>query len=108
VYGLMSYAVQQRAREIGIRMALGADRRQVRNLVMGQGLKVTIAGAVVGVAMALALTGTLAGFLFGVSTRDPIVFTAVPVVLTAVSLGAAWFPSRRAARVDPATALRHD
>jgi putative ABC transport system permease protein len=108
VYGLMSYAVQQRTREIGIRMALGADRGQVRNMVMSHAAKVTLAGATVGIATALALTRTIAGFLFGVSERDPIVFTAVPVALMAVSLTAAWFPSLRATRVDPATALRHD
>ena len=108
VYGLMSYAVQQRTREIGIRMALGADRRQVRNMVMGHGMTVTLAGAIVGIAAAFALTRTMAGFLFGVSARDPIVFTAVAVALMAVSLTAAWFPSVRATRVDPATALRHD
>ena len=108
VYGLMSYAVQQRTREIGIRMALGADRRQVRNMVMGHGIMVTLAGATTGVAAAFALTRTIAGFLFGVSARDPIVFTAVPVALMAVSLTAAWVPSLRATRIDPATALRHD
>jgi ABC-type antimicrobial peptide transport system permease subunit len=108
VYGLMAYAVQQRTREIGIRMALGADRGQVRNMVMGHAVKVTLAGTTVGIATALALTRTIAGFLFGVSERDPIVYTAVPVALMAVSLTAAWFPSLRATRVDPATALRHD
>ena len=108
VYGLMSFAVQQRTREIGIRMALGAARRQVRNMVMGHGMTVTLAGATVGIAAAFALTRTMAGFLFGVSARDPIVFTAVAVALMAVSLTAAWFPSVRATRVDPATALRHD
>jgi predicted permease len=108
VYGLMSYAVQQRTREIGIRMALGADRRQVWKMVMGHGMKVTLAGATLGIAAAFVLTRMIAGFLFGVSARDPVVFTAVPVVLMAVSLTAAWFPSLRATRVNPTTALRHD
>ena len=89
-------------------MALGADRRQVLNMVMGHGVIVTLAGITVGMVAAFALTRTIAGFLFGVSARDPIVFTAVPVALLAVSLTAAWFPSLRATRVDPATALRHD
>jgi hypothetical protein len=108
VYGLMSYAVFQRTREIGIRMALGADKRQVRNMVMRHGMSVTLAGAAIGIAAAAALTRLMASFLFGVTARDPIIFVAAPVVLIAVSLTAAWLPSVRATHIEPAAALRHE
>jgi putative ABC transport system permease protein len=108
VYGLMAYTVRQRTSEIGIRVALGADERRVRNLVLRQGMGVAMAGIVAGVASSFWLARLLAGFLFGVAPRDPAVFAAVPIVLFAVSLAAVWIPARRATRLDPIAALRQD
>jgi predicted permease len=108
VYGLMAYTVQQRSQEIGIRMALGAETGQVLKMVLAQGMILALAGVAVGVGAALALSRLLATFLFGVKPRDLTVFIAVPLVLCAVSLVAVWLPARRAARVDPATALRSE
>jgi hypothetical protein len=106
LYGLMAYSVQQRTQEIGIRMALGAEADTVRNMVIRQGMGVALVGVAVGLASALALTRLLASFLFGVTTHDPLVFVVVPVLLTVVAFAGVWFPARRAARVDPLTALR--
>ena len=106
VYGLMAYSVQQRTQEIGIRMALGAETGHVLKMVISQGMGLALAGVVVGVVSALGLSRLLASFLFGVKPRDLAVFIAVPLVLSAVSFVAVWLPARRAARVDPATALR--
>jgi predicted permease len=106
VYGLMGYSVQQRTQEIGIRMALGAETGHVLKMVISQGMCLALAGVVVGVGSALGLSRLLASFLFGVKPRDLAVFIAVPLVLSAVSFVAVWLPARRAARVDPATALR--
>jgi len=100
--------VQQRTREIGIRMALGAPAGTVRNMVIRQGLGLAAAGASLGLAAAFYLTRFLAGFLFGVKALDPLVFVAVPALLTAVALLAVWRPALRAARVDPLRALRHE
>jgi len=108
IYGLMGYSVQQRTREIGIRMALGAPAGTVRNMVIRQGLGLAAAGASLGLAAAFYLTRFLAGFLFGVKALDPLVFVAVPALLTAVALLAVWRPALRAARVDPLRALRHE
>jgi len=106
IYGLMAYSVEQRTQEIGIRMALGAVRRDVRRMIMKQGLTFALIGVLLGVAGAFALAKQIASFLFGVKAWDPWVFTAVPVVLLATSILAIWWPSIRATRVDPATALR--
>ena len=106
IYGLMAYSVQQRTQEMGIRMALGADRGRIRNLVVWQGMQLTIAGVVVGVCAALGLTRLIASLLFGVKFWDPIVFVTVPVVLAAVALLAVWLPATRASRLDPIEALR--
>jgi predicted permease len=108
IYGLMAYSVAQRTQEIGIRLALGADASQVKNMVVLQGLKLAIAGVVIGLAAAFLLSRVLAAFLFGVTARDPLVFAAVPTLLTAVALLAVWLPARRASRVDPILALRYD
>jgi predicted permease len=108
VYGLMAYSVQQRTQEIGIRMALGAETGHVLKMVISQGMGLALAGVVVGVGSALGLSRLLASFLFGVKPRDLAVFIAVPLVLSAVSFVAVWLPARRAARVDPATALRSE
>jgi len=98
--------VQQRTQEMGIRMALGADRGRIRNLVVWQGMQLTIAGVVAGVVAAFGLTRLIASFLFGVKAWDPIVFVTVPVILAAVALLAVWLPASRASRLDPIEALR--
>jgi putative ABC transport system permease protein len=106
IYGLMAYSVQQRTQEMGIRMALGADRGRIRNLVVWQGMQLTIAGVIVGAGAAFGLTRLIASLLFGVKSWDPIVFVTVPVVLAAVALLAVWLPATRASRLDPMAALR--
>jgi putative ABC transport system permease protein len=106
VYGLMSYSVEQRTQEIGIRLALGAEAGQVRNMVIAQGMALAIAGVAIGMAAALALSRLIETLLFGVTARDPVVFIAVPAVLTAVALIAVWLPALRATRIDPIDALR--
>ncbi len=106
IYGLMAYSVQQRTQEMGIRMALGADRSRIRDLVVWQGMRLAIIGVLLGVAAAFGLTRFLAGFLYGVKSWDPLAFVIVPVVLSAVALVAVWFPATRASRLDPQQALR--
>jgi putative ABC transport system permease protein len=106
IYGLMAYSAQQRTQEMGIRMALGADRGRIRNLVVWQGMQLTIAGVMVGICAAFGLTRLIASFLFGVKSWDPIVFVTVPVILAAVALLAVWLPATRASRLDPIEALR--
>ncbi len=106
IYGLMAYSVEQRTQEIGIRLALGAESGQVRNMVVFQGLRLALAGVIVGLASAFGLTRFISSFLFGVGAWDPAVFTAVPLALTAVAALAVWLPARRASRVDPNLALR--
>ena len=106
IYGLMAYAVTQRRREIGVRMALGATRRDVLRLVLARALRIVVAGLIVGLAAAAAVTRVLQTFLFGVTPTDPIAFTIVPLLLMAVGLMAAWLPARRATRIDPCAALR--
>jgi predicted permease len=106
IYGLMAYAVAQRRREIGVRMALGAERRDVLRLVLTRALRIVAAGLIVGLAGAVGVTRVLQRFLFGVTPTDPIVFTIVTLLLMAVGLMAAWLPARRATRIDPCAALR--
>jgi predicted permease len=106
LYGLMAYAVAQRRREIGVRMALGAERRDVLHLVLTRALRVVVAGLIVGVAGTVGVTRVLQRFLFGVTPTEPIVFTIVTLLLLAVGLLAAWLPARRATRIDPWSALR--
>ncbi len=108
IYGLMAYSVAQRTQEIGIRLALGAEASDVKNMVVMQGLKLTMAGIVIGLGCAFLLTRLLAALLFGVTARDPMVFGAVPVLLALVALVAVWIPARRASRVDPILALRYE
>jgi putative ABC transport system permease protein len=108
IYGLMAYSVRQRTREIGIRLALGAATHQVRNMVVGEGMRLALIGVVIGIAAAFGLTRLLASFLFGVKAWDPLVFVTVPILLGAAALGAVWFPARRAGGTDPADALRQD
>jgi putative ABC transport system permease protein len=108
LYGLMAYAVTQRRREIGVRMALGAGRRDVLRLVLARALRIVVTGLVLGLVGAAGVTRVLQTFLFGVTPTDPIVFTIVALLLMAVGLMAAWLPARRAARIDPCAALRAD
>jgi predicted permease len=106
LYGLMAYAVTQRRREIGVRMALGATRRDVLRLVLTRALRIVGAGLIVGLAGAVGVTRVLQAFLFGVTPTDPIAFAIVTLLLMALGLMAAWLPARRAARIDPCAALR--
>ena len=108
IYGLMAYSVAQRTQEMGIRMALGADASSIRNLVVWQGMRLTLAGLAAGLIAAFGLSRFIAGFLFGVNARDPVAFAAVPIVLAGVALLAVWLPATRASRVDPAHALRQE
>jgi predicted permease len=106
IYGLMAYSVAQRTQEIGIRMALGADRDTIRNLVVGQGMRLALAGIAAGIAAAFGLTRLLSTFLFGVKPWDPVVFISAPLILIAIALLAVWLPAARASKVDPMHALR--
>jgi predicted permease len=106
--GVLAYAVAHRTKEIGVRMALGADRAAVLRMIIGEGLALTLAGVVIGLLLALALTRALASYLYGVSAADPLTYLATTLILIVVALLACYFPARRAASVDPITALRHD
>jgi predicted permease len=108
VYGVLSYSVNQQTREIGLRMALGAQRGDVMRLILGQGLRLTVVGLGLGILVALALMRVLVSLLFDVRAYDPSTYTAVTLLLTAVALLACYIPARRAMRVDPMVALRYD
>ena len=108
IYGVTAYGVAQRTREIGIRMALGAQPDEVLRFIMKGSMKLFFAGSIVGVSLAFATTHLLARFLYGVGAGDPTTFAAVILVLTLVALLASYLPARRATQVDPLTALREE
>ena len=108
IYGIISYSVSQRTSEIGIRMALGAQRRDIFKLIAGEGLMLILLGISVGLASAIGLTRFLSSLLFGVSATDPLTFIVISLILAGVALGACFVPARRATKVDPMVALRYE
>jgi hypothetical protein len=108
IYGLVSYTVSQRTREIGVRVALGAAPADIRKLVVSQGLRLTAVGVAIGLALSFGVTRALAAMLFGVSASDPLTYVVTAVVLAAVAMAASYFPARSATRTDPLVALRQD
>jgi ABC-type antimicrobial peptide transport system permease subunit len=108
IYGVLSYTVTQRTRELGIRMALGAESGSVMRLVVGQAMAPALIGVLLGLAGAWGATRLISSLLFGVSATDPITFIAVTIFLLIVALAASWIPARRATRVDPLIALRSE
>jgi putative ABC transport system permease protein len=108
IYGVISYVVGQKTREIGLRMALGASRSAVLRMILSQGGKLAAAGVLIGLAASFALTRLMNAMLFGVSSSDPFTFAAVATLLAVVALAACYIPARRAMHVDPMEALRHE
>ena len=108
IYGVISYAVAQRTREMGVRMALGAKRTQVAMLVLRQGTRLALVGVGIGITGALLLRGTVAQLLYGIASTDPLTFIGVPLALAAVAVLASLLPAQRATRVDPVVAMKAD
>jgi putative ABC transport system permease protein len=106
LYGILAYSVQQRTREIGVRVALGAGRREIFRLIVGNGMGLALVGVLVGVPAALAATRLMSGLLSDVTTTDPLTYVAVISILAASAFLASYLPARRATRVDPLVALR--
>ena len=106
IYGVIAYSVSQRTQEIGVRMAVGADRRSVMLLVIREGLVMALAGVAIGVGLALAAAGRMSELLVDVTARDPIAFAGAATLLVGVAVAASYIPARRATKVDPLTALR--
>jgi putative ABC transport system permease protein len=108
IYGVIAYLVSQGTREMGIRIALGATPRAILQLIVGQALLVALAGVAIGIGGALAAARSMRSLLFGIDAVDPLTFTAIPLLLLAVALAAAYVPARRAARIDPIAVLRNE
>jgi putative ABC transport system permease protein len=106
LYGILAYAVEQRVREIGVRVALGADRREIFRLIVGRGMALAGVGVLIGVPAALGLTRAMSGLLSGVASTDPLTYAAVVGMFALSALLASYLPARRATRIDPMVALR--